>query len=80
MLGIGFFEIVIIALVSFIAVGPTQLPVVMRKIAGYYRPFVTLRAELKCKLLSGDLEKPDLDEEAPRAQRNRKTIRPMKSW
>ncbi|HXW53882.1 MAG TPA: hypothetical protein VEL47_07245 [Myxococcota bacterium] len=60
MLGIGFFEILVIAVVSFIAVGPGQLPVVMRKIAGFYRQFTTLRDELKFQVLSADIEKPDL--------------------
>ena len=54
MLGIGFFEIVIIALVCFIALGPKQLPVVMRKVAQFYRQFVSLRDELRWQIMSVD--------------------------
>lgn len=54
MLGVGFSEIVIIALVCFIAVGPKQLPIVMRKIAIYYRQFLTMRDDLKFKIMSAD--------------------------
>lgn len=54
MLGIGFFEIVIIALVCFIAIGPKQLPAVMRKLAHYYRQFISLRDELRFQIMSAD--------------------------
>lgn len=54
MLGVGFSEIVIIALVCFIALGPKQLPIVMRKLAGFYRQFTSLRDELKFQILSAD--------------------------
>ena len=52
MLGVGFSEIVIIALVSFIALGPKQVPVVMRKLAGLYRQFVNLRDEFRMQVMS----------------------------
>jgi sec-independent protein translocase protein TatB len=56
MLGIGFFEIVIIALVAFIVIGPKELPVLMRKFAGFYHQFISLRDELRFQLLSADTE------------------------
>lgn len=64
MLGIGFLEIVVIALVCFIAVGPKQLPMIMRKIAGFYRQFVALRDEFKFQIMSADNE-PIIHEEQP---------------
>lgn len=63
MLGIGFFELVIIALVCFIAIGPKQLPLVMRKIASFYRQISSLRDELKFQLLSAD---DDLKDQQPK--------------
>lgn len=54
MLGVGFFEIVIIALVCFIAFGPDQLPMLMRKVAGFYRQLSTLKDELRFQILSAD--------------------------
>lgn len=54
MLGVGFFEIVIIALVCFIAFGPEQLPSLMRKLAGFYRQMSTLKDELRFQILSAD--------------------------
>ncbi len=54
MLGIGFFEIVIIAVVCFIAIGPKQLPAVMRKLAQFYREFAGLRDELRFQIMSAD--------------------------
>lgn len=54
MLGVGFFEIVIIALVCFIAFGPDQLPALMRKMAGFYRQMSTLKDELRFQILSAD--------------------------
>jgi Sec-independent protein translocase protein TatA len=54
MLGVGFFEIVIIALVCFIAFGPKQLPAIMRKIAQFYRQFASLRDELRMQIMSVD--------------------------
>lgn len=56
MLGIGFFEILVIALVCFIAIGPKQLPFVMRKLAVLYRQFLSLREEFKFQILSADSE------------------------
>ena len=56
MLGIGFSEIVVIALVCFIALGPKQMPIVMRKLAGFYRQFANLRDEFKFQILSADNE------------------------
>lgn len=52
MLGIGFFEIVIIALVCFVAIGPKQLPMVMRKLAGFYRQFVVLKDEFRFQVMN----------------------------
>lgn len=54
MIGIGFFEIVIIGVVCFIAVGPKQIPMLMRKMAAFYRQFITLRDELRFQILSAD--------------------------
>ena len=62
MLGIGFSEILIIALVSFIAFGPKQIPDIMRKLAGLYRQFVNLRDEFRLQVLSleeEDKKKPE---------------------
>lgn len=62
MLGVGFSEILIIALVSFIALGPKQIPGLMRKLAGFYRQFVNLRDEFRMQILSLEEEekkKPD---------------------
>jgi Sec-independent protein translocase protein TatA len=59
MLGIGFFEILVIALVCFIAIGPKQLPSVMRKFAQFYRQFIGLRDELSFQLMSASDEKKD---------------------
>ena len=61
MLGIGFFEIVIIAVVSFIVVGPKELPVVMRKLAGFYRQIISLRDEMRFQILSADTEIDGID-------------------
>lgn len=52
MLGVGFSEILIIALVGFIAVGPRQIPGLMRKLAGIYRQFVNLKDEFRLQVLS----------------------------
>lgn len=73
MLGIGFFEIIIIALVCFIAVGPKQLPVVMRKIAGFYRQFASLRDEFRFQILSADLEDKKDEVDASSAREKAKT-------
>lgn len=55
MLGIGFFEIIIIALVSLIALGPKQLPLVMRQLAFFYRRLLSIKQEV-----NNILEDPDL--------------------
>jgi Sec-independent protein translocase protein TatA len=52
MLGIGFSEILIIAFVGFIALGPKQIPEIMRKLAGFYRQFVNLRDEFRLQVMS----------------------------
>lgn len=70
MLGIGFFEIVIIALVCFIAIGPKQLPAVMRKLAHFYRQFVAMRDEFRFQIMSAD----DLSE-----QKTEKKVEPQKT-
>lgn len=54
MLGIGFFELVIIAIVCFIAIGPKQLPAVMRKLAHFYRQFAQLREDFRFQIMSAD--------------------------
>lgn len=54
MFGIGFSEIVIIVLVGFIAVGPKQLPALMKTLAGYYRQFLNLKEEFRFQILSVD--------------------------
>jgi Sec-independent protein translocase protein TatA len=62
MLGVGFSEILIIALVSFIALGPKQIPGLMRKLAGLYRQWINLRDEFRMQVLSLEEEekkKPD---------------------
>jgi Tat protein translocase TatB subunit len=51
MLGIGFFEIVVIALVALVFLGPKHLPQVLQKIAVYYRQFLNLREELKSQIM-----------------------------
>lgn len=58
MLGIGFLEILVIAVVCFIALGPKQLPIAMRKLAHYYRKFLALKEDFNFQLLSADLEEP----------------------
>lgn len=58
MLGIGFLELLVIALVCFIALGPKQLPVAMRKMAQYYRKFLALKEDFNFQLLNADLEEP----------------------
>lgn len=56
MLGVGFSEIVVIALVCLVAFGPKQLPAVMRRLAGYFRQFMDLKDELRFQILSADDE------------------------
>lgn len=56
MLGVGFSEIVVIAVVCFVAFGPKQLPEVMRKLASYYRQFMNLKEELRFQIMSADHE------------------------
>lgn len=58
MLGVGFLEILVIALVCFIALGPKQLPIAMRKMALYYRKFLSLKEDFNFQLLNADLEEP----------------------
>lgn len=52
MLGIGFFEMVIIAVVCFVAIGPKELPLVMKKLAGFYRQFVLLKDEFRFQVMN----------------------------
>ena len=54
MLGIGIFELLIIAVVCLVAVGPKQMPVLIRKLAGFYKQFLLLRDELRFQMLSAD--------------------------
>lgn len=68
MLGIGFFELLVIALVCFIAIGPKELPAVMRKLAGLYRQFVSLRDEFRFQLLSSDADATTIELDAPKKQ------------
>jgi len=61
MLGIGFFEIIIILAVAMVALGPKDLPHLARKLAGFYKQFLALKDEFNFQLLSSndfqDLEK-----------------------
>jgi sec-independent protein translocase protein TatB len=57
MLGIGFLEVVIIFIVGIIVVGPKQLPMVIRKVAGFYRQIVELKEELSFQILNAENEK-----------------------
>lgn len=66
MLGIGFLEILVIALVCFIAIGPKQLPAAMRTLAQYYRKFLNLKEDFSFQLLSADLE----DEKKPQEKKD----------
>jgi Sec-independent protein translocase protein TatA len=52
MLGVGFSEILIIAFVAFIALGPKHVPDIMRKLASIYRQFINLRNDFRMQLLS----------------------------
>ena len=50
MLGVGFLEILVIALVGFVVLGPKQLPIAMRKMAQYYRKFLNLKEDFNYQL------------------------------
>lgn len=63
MIGIGFAEIMIIALVCLVVLGPKDLPVLMRKLASFYRKFMGLADELRFQILSVDHEDKRADEE-----------------
>lgn len=52
MLGIGFFEMVIIAVVCLVAIGPKELPLVMKKLAAFYRQFVLLKDEFRFQVMN----------------------------
>lgn len=54
MFGIGMFEILLIAVICLIALGPKQLPMVMKKVAGFYRQLMDLKKELQFQVLSAD--------------------------
>lgn len=56
MLGVGFWEIVIIALVCFIVFGADELPKIMRKLAQFYKQASSLKEELRFQILSADEE------------------------
>ena len=58
MLGIGLGELIVVAIVSFIAIGPKHLPAVMRKIALFYRQFLSLREDLKFQMMNIDDQTP----------------------
>lgn len=53
-LGIGIFEILIIAVACLVVVGPKQMPMLIRKLAAFYRQFLLLREELRFQVLSAD--------------------------
>lgn len=74
MLGIGFFEIVIIALVSFIVFGPEQLPRVMKKLAIYYRQFLTLKDDINFHILSVDVDVDLPDQKAKSVEKSDEAI------
>jgi Sec-independent protein translocase protein TatA len=59
MLGIGFAEILIIALVAFIALGPQQLPALMKKLAALYRQWAGLKDEFRFQIMNADMEPTD---------------------
>lgn len=52
MLGVGFSEIIIIAVVCFVVFGPQQLPAVMRKLAIYYRQLLNLKEDLRFQIMN----------------------------
>lgn len=52
MLGIGFLEIVVIALVALVALGPKHLPGVLKTIARYYKQFQNLKSELNKEIVT----------------------------
>ena len=68
MLGIGFFEILIIAVICLIALGPKELPAIMRNLAKFYRQFLDLKEELRFQILSA---------EEPQGPRSKKADAPM---
>jgi sec-independent protein translocase protein TatB len=74
MLGIGFLEIVVIAVVSFIVFGPEQLPQVMKKLAIYYRQFLALKDDINFHILSADVEASLLDQKTKPAEKSAETI------
>jgi Sec-independent protein translocase protein TatA len=54
MLGIGFAEILVIALVAFVALGPEHLPSLMKKLAQLYRQWTGLRDDLRFQIMNAD--------------------------
>jgi sec-independent protein translocase protein TatB len=58
MFGVGFSELLVIAVVCLIVYGPDQLPSLMRKCAQFYRQFSGLREELRFQILSVDEQPP----------------------
>jgi sec-independent protein translocase protein TatB len=52
MFGLGFFEILVIAVVFVVAVGPDRLPIVMKKFAGIYRSFLQVKEEVRSQVYS----------------------------
>lgn len=52
MLGIGFLEILVIAVVALVVLGPKHLPGVLRTIARYYKQFQGLKNELNKEIIT----------------------------
>ncbi len=59
MLSIGFFEVVIIAVVALVVLGPERLPWLMRKLAFFYKQFVQIKNEVHYQMMS--IEQEDLN-------------------
>jgi sec-independent protein translocase protein TatB len=67
MFGIGFGELLLIAVVGFLVIGPKKLPDFMRTLAVWYRQFLDLRDEIRFQLthVPSDDQEPKLIKKAP---------------
>lgn len=50
MFSIGFLEIVVIAIVALVVLGPQRLPWVMKQISYFYRQFVQIKNEINYQM------------------------------
>ena len=50
MFSIGFLEIVVIAIVALVVLGPQRLPWVMKQFAYFYRQFVQIKNEINYQM------------------------------